>query len=157
MAQGFVKYQYRDYLWAPSTPDENRDGNDFGGGLGWYFFFAKNKGFVNLRYALNKDWTEGNNWEYLGNRGTATVLIPVLDKLNFTLSSDVFLQDFSKTHTTYNVYRKDKIYTLSSLIAYKFFKDSEIQAQYTFVKDDSNISVYDYNRNIYSVGVEFKF
>lgn len=157
MGQGFVKYQYRDYLWTPSTSDENRDGNDFGGGIGWYFFFAKNKGFINLRYALNKDWTEGNNWEYLGNRGTATVLIPVVDKLNLTVSSDVFLQDFSNSHTTYNVYRKDRIYTLSSLIAYKFYKDSEIQAQYTFVKDDSNISVYDYNRNIYSVGVEVKF
>lgn len=157
IGQAFIKYQHRDYLWTPSTPNENRDGDDLGAGFGWYLFFAKNKGFVNLRYALNKDWTDGNNWEHLGNRGTATVLIPVLDKLNLTVSSDVFLQGFSNSHTTYNIYRKDRIYTLSSLVAYKFYKDSEIQLQYTFVKDDSNISVYDYNRNIYSVGVEFKF
>lgn len=157
MGQVFIKYQNKDYLWEPSTPDENRDANDLGGGAGWYFFFAKNKGFLNIRYALNKEETKGNNWDYLGNRASATALIPIFDKLNWTISGDMFLQDFLNTHTIYNVHRKDTVYTLSTLLAYKFFKESEIQFQYTYVKDTSNISIYDYTRNIFSVGVEAKF
>ena len=157
MGQAYLTYQYKDFLWEPSTLDEDRDGNNFGGGIGWYLFFAGNKGFLNLRYGLNREWTSGDNWEYIGNRATATLLIPVIDKLNATVSGDVYFQDFTKTHTVYSVHRRDRVYTLSTLLAYKFFKDSEIQLQYTFINDDSNISIYDYTRNIYSVGVEVKF
>lgn len=157
MLQTYLKYQNENYLWTPSTLDEDRDSNNFGGGLGWYHFYADNKGFFNLHYGLNKNWASGNNWTYFGNKPGVTLLVPVRDKLNLTLSGDFNLQDYSKSHTIFHVYRNDKIYTLSALLAYKFYKDSEIQLQYTHVKDDSNINIYSYNRNIYSAGVEVKF
>ncbi len=157
MAQLNMRFTSKDYLWSPSAPDENRDSSDFGGGAGWYVFFAKNKGFVNARYQLNKEETKGNNWDYIGNRASATVLVPVIDKLNLTVNGDVLLQGYLNTNSIFNVRRHDQIYTVSALAAYKIYKESEIQLQYTFVKDDSNISVYGYNRNIFSVGIEGKF
>ena len=157
MGQLHLKYQYRDYLWAPSAPQENRDGSELGGGIGWYIFFAKNKGFVNIRYILNREWTEGCNWGNVGNRVAATVLVPVMDKLNVTVSGDMNAQNFTKTNSYFGTYRKDQVYTVSALAAYKIYKDSEIQLQYTHVKDSSNISVYGYSRNVYSAGVEIKF
>jgi len=158
MAQGFVKYQYKDYLWAPSLPSENRDGSDLSASAGWYLFYAKQKGFINARYAFNKEWTKGANWEYAGNRATVTALIPVIDKLNVTLSGDIYVQNFEHTNSVYQIKRDDTVYTVSALVAYKIYKDlAELQVQYTHIKDDSNISVYDYSRNIYSLGVEIKF
>ncbi|MCX5715468.1 MAG: tetratricopeptide repeat protein, partial [Candidatus Omnitrophica bacterium] len=94
MAQLSLNYQYQDYCWSPSTEDENRDGSDVAGGLGWYVFFMKNRGFLNLRYALDKDFTRGNNWEYVGNRGTATALIPVGEKINLSVTGDVYHEGF---------------------------------------------------------------
>jgi hypothetical protein len=157
MGQVYLKYQNEKYFWTPSTDDEDRDSNNAGAGIGWYFFFKQNKGFLNLRYSAEKKFTQGNNWEYLSNRPSLTLLVPVLDKLNATFSVDYNIQDFSNSHTVFHVDRKDKLLTLSALLAYKFYKDSEIQLQYTFIKDDSNISLYSYNRNIYSAGFEFKF
>lgn len=157
MAQAYMKYQYFGYNWGPSVPSEDRDGSELAGGLGWYYFFAKNKGFLNLRYGASRDWTDGSNWNYIGNRVSATALVPVLDKLNWTVSGDIFFQGFTRSNTLVHVYRKDQVYTLSTVLAYKIYKDSEIQAQYTYIKDDSNISVYGYNRNITSIGVEIKF
>lgn len=157
MGQAYLKYAYKDYMWAPTIADEDRTGNDFGGGVGWYFFFMKNKGFLNLRYGILKEWTEGNNWGNLENDIGATLLVPVLDKLNVTVSGNISLQNFDNSNNVYHVYRHDQVYTVSTLAAYKFYKDSEIQLQYTFVKDSSNISVYDYNRNVFSAGVEIKF
>lgn len=157
MLQGYVKYQYKNYQWPSSSAEEDRDGNNLDGGLGWYFFYARNKGFLNLRYGLSKEWTEGANWEYLGNRVNATLLIPALKNLNLTVSGDLNLQDYENTHSVYQVKRRDRIFTISSLLAYKFYKDSEFQLQYTFVKDSSNIDIYDYHRNIFSAGIEVKF
>lgn len=163
MGQVFLKYSYKDYLWTPSTDDENRDGSDFGGGAGWYFFYAKNKGFLSVRYSINQQWADGANWEFIGNRANVTLVVPgsmvirELENLNLTLSGDINVQNFKNTHSVYGQRRADQVYTVSALIAYKFYKDSEIQLQYTFIKDSSNISVYDYKRNLYSVGMEFKF
>ncbi|MCK4851559.1 MAG: tetratricopeptide repeat protein [Candidatus Omnitrophica bacterium] len=157
MGQVFVKYQNKEYLWDPSRDDENRDGNDLGGGIGWYFFFAENKGFLNVRYALNKEWTAGDNWEYTGNRATVAVLVPIMEKLNLTVTGDMYMQDFGNTHTVYGGKRDDDVYTGSALLAYKFYENSELQLQYTFIKDSSNISIYEYDRNIFSVGVEINF
>lgn len=157
MAQGYLKYAYKDYMWAPSIDDEDRTGNDFGGGVGWYYFFMKNKGFVNLRYGLLKEWARGNNWENWENNISATILIPVLDRLNVTFSGNLSAQYYENTNSVYRVYRRDQVWTLSALAAYKFYKDSEIQLQYTHVNDSSNISVYTYTRNIFSAGVEIKF
>ena len=157
MAQAVVRYQNYNYIWAPNLADENRDGNELGGSIGWYLFFAKNKGFINVKYGANRDWTEGNNWNYAGNRATVTALVPVLEKLNCTVSGDFFLQNFTRTNSIFGVYRKDQVYTLSTLIAYKFYKDSELRVQYTFVKDNSNVELYTYSRNITSLGVNLKF
>lgn len=157
MAQLFLNYQYKDYRWSPSASDENRDGSDLAGSIGWFLFYAKNRGFLNLRYTLNEDWTKGNNWEYIGNRGTATLLVPIGDKFRASVTGDIFHQNFSNTHSVYSKKRKDTIYTVSPLLAYKFYKDWEIQLQYSYVKDKSNISVYEYTRNLYSAGIEVKF
>lgn len=157
MGQMYLKYQNEDYRWSPLNDDEDMDSNDVGCGFGWYWFFARNKGFFNLRYGLNKEFAQGNNWEYLGNRFTAALLVPVMSRLNLSVSTDYYLQDFTNSHTIFHVYRKDKVLTASALLTYKFYKDSEFQLQYTFVKDDTNINVYSYNRNIYSAGFEFKF
>ena len=157
MAQGYVKYGNKDFRFSSSTPDENRDSSEFETGAGWYTFFARRKGFVNLRYVFEREWTEGNNWEYAGNHAQATLLVPLLEKLNLTLTTDANFQRFLNTHTVYNVKRRDNIYTTSALLAYKFYKDSEVQLQYTHVDAGSNIDVYNYDRNIYSVGVQMKF
>lgn len=157
MAQVYMKYAYKDYMWAPSIEDEDRTGNDLSGGIGWYYFFMQNKGFINLRYTLLKEWTVGNNWENWENNINATILYPVMDKLNVTVSGNMSAQYYENTNTVFAVYRRDQVYTLSALAAYKFWKDSEIQLQYTYVNDSSNIGTYSYTRNIYSAGVEIKF
>ena len=157
MGQAYLKYAYKDYMWAPSIEDEDRTGNDFSGGVGWYYFFMQNKGFINLRYGLLKEWTSGNNWENWENDINLTLLVPVMDKLNVTVSGGLSSQLYDNSNSIFHVYRHDAVWTLSALAAYRFYKDSEIQLQYTYVNDGSNITVYAYTRNIYSAGVEIKF
>lgn len=163
MGQIHMRYFNKDFLWTPSSPDENRDSNDLGGSFGWYYFFDKNRGFINARYGLNKEETKGNNWDYVGNRATVALLLPssmilpTFDKANLTISGDALFENFLNTNSIYFVQRRDQVYTVSALAAYKFYKDSEIRLQYTYVRDNSNISVYMYTRMIYSAGVNVKF
>lgn len=157
MGQLSGKYQNKNFLRSPIIADENRDSNEYGAGAAWYLFFAKNEGFFSLRYDFNFDDTKGNNWEYLGHKGSATLLVPIFEKLKASVIGEAFLQDFENTHTIYNIKREDKVYTVSTMLAYNFYKSAELQLSYTYIKDNSNITVYDYDRNIYSAGLEVKF
>ncbi len=157
MFQGNFRYQDKNYARTATIADENRDSNDYGGGLGYFFFFAENKGFLGLNYNLNKEDTEGLNWQYSGNRLTASVLYPFLKKFRLSLAGDAFLQNFDNTNSIFQVKRDDKVFTASSMLAYNFWKAAEFQFRYTYVKDHSNIGVYDYDRSIYSMGIEYKF
>ncbi len=157
MFQGNFKYQDKDYARTPTIADEDRNSDDYGGGLGYFFFFAENKGFFGLHYGINKEDTEGINWEYLGNRFTASLLYPFLEKFKLSLAGDAFLQNFDNSNTIFNVKRHDKVFTASSMLAYNFWKAAELQFRYTYIKDHSNIAIYDYDRSIYSLGVEYKF
>lgn len=157
MAQLMFKYQKNDFSRSPVIPDENRNSNYYAGGLGLYHFFSENKGFFGLHYELNKDDTKGINWQYLGNKFDVTVLYPFMKKFRASLAGQVFLQDFDHTNSVFNIKRNDKVYTASAMLAYNFWKEAELQFRYTYVKDNSNITVYDYDRNIYSLGLQYKF
>lgn len=157
MAQASFVYRHKDYLWDPAIEDEGRDGNEFLWTAGYYLFFAKNKGFVNLKYAANLDNTEGQNWDYFGNKATATALVPLLKRVNLTVAGEFFLQNFLNRNTIFDNKRLDGVFQLSSLLSVELFKGAELQLQYTYVDNTSNIGVYDYRRNIYSAGVQFKY
>ncbi len=149
-------YKYKNYL-RPPYGDEDRTGNELIGTGGLFHFFAKNKGFLSLRYSFNKDWTEGNNWEYFGNKISAGILIPFWKLFNFNLQGEVFLQHFNNIHTVYGKKRNDQSYSVSSLLSCEIIENTELQFQYTYVNSQSNLNIYEYDRHIMSGAVQYKF
>ena len=157
MAQLFCGYENKYFLQDPSSDAEDRDSNNYSTGAGLFWFFAENKGFLNLRYSFNIEDAKGNNWENVGNKFSSTVLVPVTDKFNVSVSGEAYLQDFLNTHTVYGAKREDDVYSGTCMLSYDLLKDVELQLKYAYIKDDSNIAVYDYDRNIISAGAECKF
>ena len=156
MGQLGVIYKYKDYL-RPSSGDEDRTGNELVGTCGFFWFFLENKGFLGIRYGYNKDWTEGENWEYSGHKATVSILLPFLEKFKFNVNGEVFLQNYDNTHTTYDKKREDLVYNASSSVSYEIIDNIELQFRYTYVNNQSNISLYEYTRQVISGGVQYKF
>ncbi|HBO83421.1 MAG TPA: hypothetical protein DD641_00190 [Deltaproteobacteria bacterium] len=156
-AQAFVRYQFKDFLKKAINSDENRDSNDYAVGGSWFYLFAENKGFLNLRYEFNKENTDGKNWEYHGNKFSAGFLYPVMEKLKLNIGLEAYLQKYEETHTAFDKKRKDETYTFNTMLSYSIYEDIDIQAQYSHIKSNSNITVYDYDRNIVSIGIEARF
>ena len=157
LAQAGIIYRYDDYMRPTSLPDERRTGNELIGTAGWFWFFADKEGFVNLRYAMSKDWTKGKNWEYFGNKIGAGVLYPVCDKLDASVNGEVFFQDFSNRHSLYDKERDDQIYAIGSLLSYEFLKNMELQVRYTFIAQRSTIHIYSYDRHVVSTAIQYNF
>ncbi|MFH1790446.1 MAG: tetratricopeptide repeat protein [Candidatus Omnitrophota bacterium] len=156
MVQGGVNYTYDDYL-RPPYGDEDRSGSGLTGSCGWFWFMLENQGFLSLRYAANKDWARGNNWPYWGNKFDIGCLIPFWKKIKLGINGEFFLQNFDNMHATYEKRRRDATYSVSSILSFEFMKGGEIQFQYTFVDNESNIGLYEYNRQVISAGIQYRF
>ena len=112
-----------------------------------------------MRYELDFDNTDGNNWDYVGNRISPSLqfVMPHIEKLKATLASDLYFQGFRHSHTVFGQKREDQGYTLSGLLSYDLTKVLELQFRYTYVKHQSNLSIYQYDRHVFSTGVVAKF
>ena len=165
-ATGSLKYQDKKYVKAPANADEDREGNDANIGVSWFYLLAENKGFINARYEYDREDTKGKNWKYNGNRAGLNLLYPLFIPLIFkegaaelklNIGGEGDSQSFDNTHTTFLKKRTDTTYTFNTMLSYTIYNDIDIQLQYAYIRTDSNISVYGYNKNMVTMGVEGRF
>ncbi|MFH1594323.1 MAG: tetratricopeptide repeat protein [Candidatus Omnitrophota bacterium] len=158
MFQLMLQLNFKDHDWAPTRDNEDRDAREYLGSAGWFYFLSKKRdGFINLRYALNYENAKGNNWDYIGNRLTASAIVPLVEKIRWSIAGDFLRQDFLEKNTTYDKQRYDNVFTVSNFLSYEIYKDVEIKLQHTYVNNDSTIGIFKNDRNIYSLGIRYEF
>ncbi len=146
----------KEYFRPPLSPEEDRDSNTLSTYISWIRLF-KDGAFFNLKYEFSDVDADGRNWENNGHRFSANTSIPLIEKLKLQVSGQAFLQDYKYTHTTFDKEREDKIYQGSLGFTREFFESANLVLQYTKTRADSNIGIYDYKREVYTAGVEYRF
>jgi tetratricopeptide (TPR) repeat protein len=157
IGQFSMGYMRREILHDPPDRYENRDGNILTVSPGYIYSFKNGKGLFMLKYEFSSDNTEGKNWENTGNQINLSLLLPVMDKLSFTISGEMLLQDYQHTHTFFGMKRSDRTYYGAAGMRWEVLNGLNLNLQYSHTHADSNISVYEYKRNIYTVGFEYIF
>ena len=157
LLQGWVGATRRELVEDALLDDENRDGVLGVAGLIYLKPFAGGAGLFSLGYELSRDETDGVNWRNTGHRGTASLLLPLVEKLSATASLDVQWQDFDGEHTVFATHRQDTTTTASLGLIWRPWDWGKITAQYTFVDAQSSIAIYEYQRYLYSLGIEATF
>ncbi len=157
IGQFSMGYMRREMLKDPPDRYENRDGNILTVSPGYIYYFKNGKGLFMLQYEFSSDNTEGKNWENTGNQIILNLLMPVMDKLSFTISGEMLLQDYQHTHTFFGMKRSDRTYYGAAGMRWEMLNGLNLNLQYSHTHADSNISVYEYKRNIYTVGFEYIF
>ncbi|MBI5238610.1 MAG: tetratricopeptide repeat protein [Deltaproteobacteria bacterium] len=156
MATISLRAQMKNFAQPPVSKPEDRDSVDIAAGAGFFSPFMKDKGFYSMRYEANKEDTKGDNWTYTGHKGSAGVFFPLDAGIKLKGYIEANQQSYGNVNTYFGKKRKDLTFTKSLLISYAIFTKTELIAQYTHIKDNSNIDVYEYERNIISAGIEFK-
>lgn len=166
---GYDKKNY--YNQVITSPDNMRDAEGFRAYLSWTWFYLNN-GFFSLRYDVGREVANGAYWDNTANRFSASLVVPVLPDdiakktgfLYFQLTGGFTAQDYSYPQPYTDVdgsaksnRREDRIYNGSVNLNWDITKNWSCILQFTHTKWDSNIPVYEYTRNLYSAGVEFRF
>jgi tetratricopeptide (TPR) repeat protein len=144
----------RRYYWFPTTlPEDNRSGKNIAASLAGYYFFKNQQGFLQLRFTYEHDFTSGDNWDNNTYRLTLSALYPLTEKFKVRGFLDLALQPyvhnfFNGNPLVVNPKREDQLLMLGVEATYAVWKGLEVNAHYYFVRDDSNIAIYDYRRHI---------
>jgi Flp pilus assembly protein TadD len=157
LGQFSMGYMRREMLTNPPNRYENRDGNIFTVSPGYIYSFKNGRGFLMFQYEFSNDNTEGKNWDNTGNQVLLNLLLPVIDKWSVTLLGSMFFQDYWHTNTPFGMKRRDRTYYGAVGVRWEVLNGLNLNLQYSHTYADSNISVYEYKRNIYNVGLEYTF
>ncbi len=157
IGQFSLGYARREMLQSALDINENRDSSIYSVSAGLVRPFRQGKGVFNLGYEFSSDVAEGNNWKNYGHRFNAALLLPACRTVNLLFSAEAFLQDYRKVHSVFDKKRRDRTYHGSANITWEAMQGLKLYLQYAHTRDNSNISLYDYRRNVYSAGIQYAF
>ncbi|MEW6118063.1 MAG: tetratricopeptide repeat protein [Nitrospirota bacterium] len=160
LSAGFSKRE----LFQSDDPDEDRDANLYSLSAGYLYQFLDGRGAINMRYEFVAEDTDGRNWDNRGNRVTLSVFVPLFRTIDFSVSGDAFLQDYTNTNTSTGPgfpetpkKRRDRTYSGTAVVTWEIMKGLNLNLQYSHTKADSNFAIYEYRRNQYLAGFEYAF
>ena len=152
----FAGYTNNELFQPALSDDEDRDSEGYSAYASWVWLFKK-KAFLNLRYRFEDNNTDGANWDNIRNTVSANLVYPLRDSLKLQVSGQVAQQDFDNVHSRFGVKRDDTTITFSTGLSWDFYKNTTLVAQYTRIQADSNVGIYDYTRDLYTMGMEYRF
>jgi tetratricopeptide (TPR) repeat protein len=167
------RYQDKDFKDDRFAGNSFRDGKNWLAGITQFAYFAQGAAHVRLGYTFDRDNTGGGSpavatpgvqtsadWDYHAHRLAAGLGLPDILTLKTNLAFDYYFMhydnpnSFSPTGTTK---RRDEIIFFTATIGRSLTQNLSIAAEYNYTRDQSNISVFDYNRSIYSLTLSGRF
>jgi len=160
---GFAKKYYFETPLHPEpiSSDENRNSKLMSGSLGWTYFFKEGKGLLGLKFTYTEENAEGHNWTNTENKFSMSFLYPLKDMLKiplaFQVSGDSAFTQYKYENPAFGMQRRNDTYNTTTGFIYELTKNTDILAQYTWIRDKCNISTYDYKREVISIGIEYRY
>lgn len=123
----------------------------------WMWLF-QNGGLLNTRLGYNIDNGDGTNWSATGYKLSVNLIYPLAKKLNLQLGGEYNAVMYKYENQSFSgLIRGDHIYGGTVGLNYAYNKYLNFIAQYALTSARSNIFLYDYNRSLFSVGIEVRF
>lgn len=148
------------YWWLQPFPQEDRSSRNIGGNVGMYYFFKKQQGFIQSRFSYEYYQAAGSNWTASIYSLLFNTLYPVTEALRLNPSVELISQPFDHRWfdgLDYQAKRRDKIVVAGLQVLYKAYKNVDVNLHYYYIRDDSNIPLYDYDRHITGLLIEYRY
>ncbi len=163
-----LRYQDKDFQNGRFLLNSARDGKNWLAGMTQYLLFADNQGRARLGYTFDYDNTGGGSptlagpagtvenadWDYRGHRASVGLELPPVHTLELDLAFDYYRQNYLNPNTNSTnglIKRRDNVYAFTGTLSRDLTANFSVSMQYSYVRDECNIDVFDYNRSILSL------
>ena len=164
-----LAYQGKDFQdGAPQIFPQNsaRDGKNWLIGVTQHRLFADNAGSARLGVTYDTDRTGGGNpavatpgmqtnadWAYKGWLVSSGISFPPVSTLKLDLTFDYYRQRYDNPNSfspAGTLRRRDDIYFFAGTLTRDLTNSLSLSFQYSYTRDQNNLSVFDYNRSVFS-------
>jgi len=150
-------FQVKEFKDKPIVAEDNRDAVNHEAGFTHFLRFNDAKHYIKAGYFYDREYTEGANWDYYGNK--------LITGFQYTFPMGIRLNaDYEFKMTRYkniNVYfdkkREDTERSLNTVLSKDLGKGWSVSLEYLRRRNSSNIDLYDYRKNLYSVGMSWRW
>lgn len=145
-----LRYQYQDKDFKDSDmfPDNSeRDGFNNLAGITQYIPLTRSC-LLGLNYTYDYDSAAEKYWSYRGNAGHVDLRFDLGKSWVLDLYGQYYRKDYKADYPGTSTMRVDKMMTFSSNVTKTFASRFDITAGWTYVNNNSNIDVFEYDRNI---------
>jgi tetratricopeptide (TPR) repeat protein len=158
----FFSYMRKKYFETelhpePFSPEEERSGERLVGGADWTYLMKEINGIFTVRYSFAKDNVAGRNWSNRENRFGVDIICPIVGSLKAQGTAEAAFVDYTHENNFFNEKRKDEIYSASIGLIYGISKNIDIMLQLNRISNTSNLALYHYQRDVYTLGMEYRF
>jgi len=161
IAQLSAEYSARkilfDYANTQTEAFESREGDVLTLAAGYYYLFAKGRGMLGGRYAFADEDTDGVDWKQRRHRVSLTGLVPLSQRVSLDMFAEYHYQDFTERNAIFDQERSDESKTAMVGVNWEFSPQTWLFARYQYFRNDSKIDLYEYKREVSTLGVEFGF
>lgn len=153
----------KEFAEKPTKAEDDRNSSGGSAGIHFYKFFKDRTAFINLGYDYIAEDTDGDTWDHTINHGVASFVLPIFSgkpKLSAYIDGQEKVFDNEQVlvvGSTKKEIREDRQYTSSVSYSYSINKHSDFVLQYTRTRNDSNSHIYDYDKFVTSVGMDYRF
>lgn len=155
------RYQAKNFRDDRKLFPENsdRDGDNNLVGLTHFHLFSEKQGNLRVSYMFDSDDTSNPTWDYQGHQLTFGVTAPPWKTIRIDASFDYYRQDYINANefSPTLVKRQDDILRTSLTITKPIGSSYSAGLQYMYTRNQSNVSVFDYNRSLFALMVNGKF
>ena len=147
------------------TKNEARTGTNHALGATEHFYFNQGKQSVRVGYRYDRESADGdadsNDWDATGHQ----ILFGLQARIDGGWAAEATADYTHRDYTHANSFarsgegpkRNDDIYGLGGRLSREFSKAVELGLEYAYVRNDSNMAVFDYDRSIYSILLSGRF
>ena len=165
LTQIFARYQHKNFNQLIDTvPAENRDGNNWMIGGIQVFRFSEDRHYLKIGYQFDWDDTVGQNYEYTGNRITAggQYTLPwYAIRLKYDL--DVHFRNYQNPNTLFptsapgTTRRRDTEIVNIVRAELPLPRSFTLAFEYQSTVNMSNLALFDYTRNVYTMMIAWSY
>ncbi len=168
-----IRYQNKNFQDDRFIGNSFRDGTNWLAGLTQYVYFADGTGHVRMGYTFDTDRTGGGSpsvatpgvqshadWAYMAHRLSVGLSLPEFWTIRSTFAFDYYHLDYDNPNSFSSngmIKRRDNIMFITASIGRRLTDWLSMSADYNYTRDQSNLQVFDYNRNVFSLTLSSRF
>lgn len=150
-----ISYQYYRNKYF-QDPGKNGDRNEFSMEL--FYMPWKQGGYILFGIGHEDNNADHPDKDFERSNLKAGVLFPAIFNTSILLSGRYYDKQYDNADSFYGITREDDKYSCSISLSHRFLYDwLNVGVEYMYIKNDSNIDTYSYERNITTISLTARF